>query len=98
VVDLQRVRVSRLADRIAPVLAVGHVFARTADLHSVDDWRAAARRAGRNGGWRIRTGTTRDAKCVWAVREDLEPSDQQRRESKGLLDHVVAVSKQRWHP
>lgn len=88
---------SRLAEQIAPVLAVGHVLARIADLHSVDEWRAAARCAGRNGGWRIRTGTTRDAKCVWTVREDLESSDQQRREDKGLLDHVVAVSKQRPH-
>ncbi len=88
---------SRLAEQIAPALAAGHIFARIADLHSVDEWRTAARSAGRNGGWRIRTGTTLDSKCVWAVREDLEPSDQQRREAKGLLDHAVAVSKQRPH-
>jgi hypothetical protein len=41
----------------------------TAELPDVDDWRRAARRAGRLLGARVRTGVSDDGTKVWVVDE-----------------------------
>jgi hypothetical protein len=66
--DLERARLERLADEIEPALErAGQLVADTATLDEFDQWRAAARRAGRQRGWHIRTGVTRGT--AWAVVE-----------------------------
>ena len=72
VVDIEAVRVERLANELADNLAsAGAVHAAAVDVDDVDRWRRAARRAGRLLGWRIRTGVS--AGRVWAVSEDWLP-------------------------
>ena len=72
VVDLEAVRVQRLAEELSGELqAVGAVWAPVEDIDDIDRWRRAARGAGRSLGWRIRTGISEDR--VWAVSEDYEP-------------------------
>lgn len=72
VVDLEAVRVERLAEEIVESLrAAGSVHAAIADVDDVDRWRRAARRAGRLLGWHIRTGATSEG--VWATSEDWLP-------------------------
>jgi len=71
VVDLERERVERLADKLAPVLRErGAVVVDVAELESMERWRRAARRAGRLLGWRMRTGISRDGRRVWAASDD----------------------------
>ena len=72
VVDLEAVRVQRLAEELFGELqAVGAVWAPAEEIDDIDRWRRAARRAGRSLGWRVRTGTSEDR--VWAVSEDYDP-------------------------
>jgi hypothetical protein len=72
VVDLEAVRVQRLAEELSGELqAVGAVWAPVEEIDDIDRWRRAARRAGRSVGWRLRTGVSDDR--VWAVSEDYEP-------------------------
>lgn len=61
----------RLAQEIAAQIVAGHgsVVRWTSELHDVDDWRRAARRAGRLLGVRIRTGVSNDGTKVWVVDE-----------------------------
>lgn len=61
----------RLAQEIAAqiVAAQGSVVRWTADVADVDDWRRAARRAGRLLGVRVRTGVSDDGTKVWVVDE-----------------------------
>jgi hypothetical protein len=64
--DLERRRVERLAAELVPELRdCGELRAETDALESVERWRAAARRAGRLLGWRMRTGVSRDGRRVW---------------------------------
>lgn len=59
VVDLERVRVERLAGELVPWLRErGSVLVETSGIESVERWRRAARRAGRLLGWRVRTGVS----------------------------------------
>jgi hypothetical protein len=61
----------RLAQEIADQIVAGHgsVVRWTAELPDVDDWRRAARRAGRLLGVRVRTGVSGDGTRVWVVDE-----------------------------
>jgi hypothetical protein len=61
----------RLAEEIAAQIVAGQgsVVRWTAELADVDDWRRAARRAGRLLGVRIRTGVSDDGTKVWVVDE-----------------------------
>ena len=61
----------RLAQEIAAQIVAGQgsVVRWTAELPDVDDWRRAARRAGRLLGVRIRTGVSDDGTKVWVVDE-----------------------------
>lgn len=61
----------RLAQEIAGQIVAGQgsVVRWTAELPDVDDWRRAARRAGRLLGVRIRTGVSDDGTKVWVVDE-----------------------------
>ncbi len=61
----------RLAEEIAAQIVAGQgsVVRWTAELPDVDDWRRAARRAGRLLGVRIRTGVSDDGTKVWVVDE-----------------------------
>jgi hypothetical protein len=69
--DLERQRVERFAVELVPRLRErGELRADTAALESVERWRAAARRAGRLLGWRVRTGVSHDGRYAWAVSED----------------------------
>lgn len=71
IVELERVRVERLAAEIADQLVAGHGnVVRCADaVDDVDRWRKAARRAGRILGVPIRTGVSFDGGRVWAIDE-----------------------------
>ena len=70
-VDLELVRVAKLAARLGPVLRQeGSLVAAVADVEDVERWRRAARRAGRLLGWRVRTGLNADGSKVWALSPD----------------------------
>ena len=72
VVDLEAVRVERLAEEIADSMsATGSMRVAVVDVEDVDRWRRAARRAGRLLGWHIRTGAS--SEWVWATSEDWLP-------------------------
>jgi hypothetical protein len=68
IVSLERVRVARLTDEIASQLAANSnsVTRLTASMN-VDEWRRAARLAGRRLGIPVRTGVSRTGDKVWAV-------------------------------
>ena len=68
IVSLERVRIDRLAEEIACQLGsnCNTVVRGTTNLASVDEWRRAARKAGRQLGIQIRTGVSRDGDKVWA--------------------------------
>jgi hypothetical protein len=79
--ELERHRVERLATDLVPVLRErGEVRADTGAVESVERWRAAARRAARLLGWRIRTGVSRDGRHAWAVSDDwpIPPGEYER--------------------
>lgn len=61
----------RLAQEIADQIVAGQgsVVRWTAELPDVNDWRRAARRAGRVLGVRVRTGVSDDGTKVWVVDE-----------------------------
>jgi hypothetical protein len=63
-VDLEKAAVERLARILAPRLAEGTVRVPLAEVHDVERWRKAARRAGRLLGHGVTTGVTEDS--VWA--------------------------------
>ena len=67
VVNINQVRVERLAVDIAPLLATrGNVIVDTSRADDVDLWRRSARRAGRLLGMPVRTGVSWDGTRVWA--------------------------------
>jgi hypothetical protein len=89
VVDLRRERGRRLAEQLAPTLERSFVVVLASSLDSVEEWRAAARMAGRANGWRVRTGFTVDEERVWAVRDDLEPDENDLRAAADRLDDLL---------
>lgn len=73
-VDIEAGRVARLAKDLLPVFRErGALVQRIANVENVDRWRAAARKAGHDLGWRVRTGVSNDGSTVWAVSDDYEP-------------------------
>ena len=69
VTDLEQVRVDRLMPRIvAELQARGVALAAVSALDDVARWRRAARQAGRQLGWHVRTGVSSGS--VWAASED----------------------------
>ena len=68
VVDLEGVRVERLAEEIADQLQQhgGSILRLATDVENVERWRRAARQAGRRLGVTIRTGVSNDRSKVWA--------------------------------
>jgi hypothetical protein len=89
VVDLETVRVHRLADQLAGELqAAGAVWAAAEEVDDVDRWRRAARQAGRGLGWSVRTGVTDER--VWAVSEDYEPPLDADRDAALRFAHLLA--------
>lgn len=71
-IDLRAARIRRWADQLAPVLEHEAVLVDVERLSSVDDWRAAARKAARDRGWRVRTGTCGGGTRAWATRTNRE--------------------------
>lgn len=72
-VDLERVRVDRLAGLLLPLLRdQGHVIQSLERVEDVDRWRRAARRAARKLGWQIATGVGDNR--VWCVSKDFPRS------------------------
>src|SRR5579859_1102888 len=68
VINLEDRVVASIAARLRPVLAdQGIVTANVAELDSVERWRKAARRAGRQLGYPVRTAVSTDGTTVWAV-------------------------------
>jgi hypothetical protein len=68
IVTLECVRVARLADEIASQLeANSNSVTRLTASMNVDEWRRAARLAGRRLGIQVRTGVSRTGDKVWAV-------------------------------
>lgn len=72
VTDLRKRRIERLAADLAPHLLHGHAIVEVDLVDSVDEWRAAARLAAQQRGWRVRTGFNRGRLRVFAVRVDPE--------------------------
>ena len=70
--DLRSVRIRRLADELAPALQDRTVLVHVDQLHDLDEWRAAARKAGRDRRWQVRTGTCGGGTLAWVVRIDRE--------------------------
>ncbi len=78
VINLEEKVLESIAGRLAPVLAdQGIVTANLAEVDSVERWRKAARRAGRQLGYPVRTVVSTDGTMVWAVLErPVEPGEQ----------------------
>lgn len=70
--DLRAVRIRRLADDLAPALQDRTVLVDVDQLHDLDEWRAAARKAGRDRRWQVRTGACGGGTRAWATRIDRE--------------------------
>jgi hypothetical protein len=65
--DLQRRRLERLVEQLKQELLVRRGLVLSADsVEDLDEWRRAARMAGRQLGIPIRTGVSRDGTKVWA--------------------------------
>ena len=89
VIDLEAVRVRRLASQLGDALQLSGVMRVRAD--EVDDaarWRRAARRAGRDRGWRVRTGES--AGWLWAASEDWQPGPDADRRAARLVASLIA--------
>jgi len=69
VADLEQVRLSKLAEEIAAQIQAGqgNVKRRASDVGDVEEWRRAARKAGRLLGVPIRTAVAPDGSAVCAV-------------------------------
>jgi hypothetical protein len=78
VIKLEEWVLDSIASRLSPVLAeTGIVKADVAEVDSVERWRKAARRAGRQLGYPVRTAVSTDGTMVWAVLErPVAPGEQ----------------------
>lgn len=70
--ELEQRRLDQLTDDLAAIMAerlpaVGVVAVNVATIGDLDRWRAAARRAGRRLGVRVRTGVSLDGSTVYVV-------------------------------
>jgi hypothetical protein len=78
VIKLEERVLDSIARRLVPVLGErGIVTADVAQVDSVERWRRAARRAGRQLGLPVRTAVSTDGTMVWAVLErPVQPGEQ----------------------
>lgn len=72
VVDIERVRVDRLADHLLPLIrdafaGPGMLKVSTADIEDVDRWRRAARACARQLAVTCSTSVSADGSFVWVV-------------------------------
>ena len=67
VVDIERKAVDRLARDLAPKLAEGQMVVSVDEIHDLERWRKAARRAGRLLGQPVRTTLIADGSKVCAI-------------------------------
>jgi len=84
VVDIERVRVDRLADELLPAIreafaGPGMLKVSTADVDDVDRWRRAARACARRIGVPARTAVSTDGSSVWIVDESPPSSSRSAR-------------------
>ena len=93
VVDIERVRVDRLAADLLP--AIREAFAgqgiykvSTDGVEDVDRWRRAARACARGLGVRARTALSADGSSVWIV-DESPPSITQRARSTRAFDDLL---------
>ena len=93
-VDLEAVRVEQLVAPIADELRIRGAAVATVEDHERDRWRRAARQAGRQLGWRVRTGFSGDR--AWAVSEDWEPAPEADRYAADWWDQLMNVPTPRW--
>lgn len=88
VIDLESVRVERLAADLTTDLARGGVArAHVEEIDSIERWRRAARTAARSIGSRVRTG--RSGEWVWAVIEDWQPGPGADRNAARLFSALI---------
>jgi len=88
VIDLEKVRVDRLAAELAPLLAASGVARGHVDeIDSAERWRRAARAAARSIGSRVRTG--KSGEWVWAVIEDWQPGPGADRNAARLFSALI---------
>lgn len=95
VIDLEKVRVRRLAQVLTPALESGHAIVDTSEVESGKRWRQAARLAARDRGWKIRTGVSADGCRVWAVRLDRETTEADRVVLRHQLDYLSGLLRTR---
>jgi hypothetical protein len=93
VVDIERVRVERLAADLLPAIrdafaGPGMLKVATADIEDVERWRRAARACARRLGVRARTAVSADGNSVWIV-DESPPSITQRARSARLFDDLL---------
>ena len=87
-IDLERVRVERLAKDIVCELRVeGTARARVAEVESVERWRAAARRAGRMLDWHVRTGVS--SGWVYAASDDWQAPPGAHRLAARVVEQLI---------
>jgi len=78
ILDLEAVRIDRVAESLAASLEAGHVIVGASTVGPVEEWRKAARKCAAVRGWKVRTGISQDGSRVWAVRLDRETTDEER--------------------
>lgn len=93
VVDIERVRVDRLAAELLPAIrdafaGAGMLKVSTADIEDVDRWRRAARACARRIGVPARTAVSADGSSVWIV-DESPPSITQRARSTRAFDDLL---------
>lgn len=87
-IDLRAARIRRLADELAPALECDTVLVDVDRLGNVDDWRAAVRKAARDRGWHVRTGTCGAGTRAWATRTDREVTPYDPETVAGTVAHA----------
>jgi len=92
VVDIERVRVDRLAEDLLPMVrdafaGPGMLKVSTADIEDVDRWRRAARSCARQLGVSCSTSVSADGAFVWIV-DESPPSIIQRAHSTRAINDL----------
>lgn len=95
VVDIERVRVDRLADELLPAIrdafaGPGMYRVATADIEDVDRWRRAARLCARQIGVSCSTSVSADGSFVWIV-DESPPSISQRARAERISETLFLL-------
>jgi len=91
VVVLDDARVERLVPRIVAELQLRGTAVATVEHLDLERWRRAARLAGRQLGWRVRTGVN-DGRA-WVTSEDYEPPAGSDRSAADLFVATVSAAR-----